>query len=92
MKITNISLRRVAGQERLKAVAAITLDDVLVIHDVKVIQGRDKLFAAMPSKKLANGAFADIVHPIDESLRNEIEEAIRRAYQNNAEVPAQENA
>lgn len=81
LKITNITLRKITGQERLKAIATVTLDDLLVIHDIKIIQGQDKLFAAMPSKKLTDGRFADIVHPIDDALRKEMEEAIRRAYQ-----------
>ena len=83
MKITNITLKKIAGQERLKAIATITFDDVLVIHDIQLIQGEAKLFAAMPSKKLANGTYADIVHPIDENLRKEIENAITEKYQGN---------
>ena len=81
MKITAIKIRKILREGRLRAVVSVTLDDQLAIHDIKVIEGPDRLFVAMPSHKEANGAFRDIVHPISPAAREPLEQAILDAYQ-----------
>ena len=79
MTITDIRMRHLDGG-KLKAAASVTFDNELVIHDVKVIEGQDKVFLAMPSKKLADGTYMDIVHPINKETREKIEEAVLSKY------------
>lgn len=81
MIITETKIRSVntTDEGRLKAIVSITIDNCLAIHDIKVIEGDDRLFVAMPSRK-ENGIFRDIVHPIDEKTRNMIEDAILESY------------
>lgn len=82
MIITNTIIRSVNTTEvgRLKAIVSITIDNCLAIHDIKVIEGDDRLFVAMPSRKDENGMFRDIVHPIDSETRENLEEVILEAY------------
>lgn len=80
MEITDIKIRRLLNEGRLRAVVSITLDDMLAVHDIKVVQGDDRLFAAMPSRKDENGIFRDIVHPITPTARNAFETEILDAY------------
>lgn len=81
MIITETKIRSVntTDEGRLKAIVSITIDNCLAIHDIKVIEGDDRLFVAMPSRK-ENGIFRDIVHPIDEKTRNMLEDAILESY------------
>lgn len=81
MIITETKIRSVntTDEGRLKAIVSITIDNCLAIHDIKVIEGDDRLFVAMPSRK-ENGIFRDIVHPIDENTRNMLEDAILESY------------
>jgi len=81
MKITDIRIRKIMNEGRLRAVVSVTLDDMLAVHDIKVVQGDDRLFAAMPSRRDENGIFRDIVHPISPSSRRFIEEEVLDAYQ-----------
>ena len=64
MTITDIKIRRLLPQGRLKGVISVTFDNAFAVHDIKVVQGEDRLFVAMPSRKDENGVFRDIVHPI----------------------------
>ncbi|MGN1102122.1 MAG: septation regulator SpoVG [Huintestinicola sp.] len=82
MTITETKIRSINTTEegRLRAVVSITIDDCLAIHDIKVIEGDEKLFVAMPSRKDENGMFRDIVHPIDSETRETLEEVILDAY------------
>lgn len=80
MQITNIRIRKIESQNRLKAVASITIDDCFVIHEIKVIDGQEGLFVAMPSQKAKNGEFRDIVHPINREARKQMEELIIQKY------------
>lgn len=80
MKITEVRLRRVLNGARLKAVATITIDDVFVVHDIKVIQGDNGDFIAMPSRKTPDGIYRDIAHPIDSHLREILQEAILEEF------------
>ena len=80
MKITDVRVRKVDSNNRMKAVASITLDDEFVVHDIKVIDSANGLFVAMPSKKDTSGVFKDIAHPINAETREKIQNAILAAY------------
>ncbi|HIQ59233.1 MAG TPA: septation regulator SpoVG [Candidatus Merdivicinus intestinavium] len=80
MNITDIKIRKLMREGRLRAVVSVTLDNELAIHDIKVIEGPDRLFVAMPSRKETNGAFRDIVHPISPAARLPFEQAVLDAY------------
>ncbi len=82
MKITDIRVRIVTnGNDKLKAVASITIDDELVVHDIKVISGKDGYFLSMPSRKTPEGEFKDIVHPIKTEVREMLKEKILAEYE-----------
>ena len=89
MNITDIRVRRTYTEGRLKALVSITLDDDFAVHDVKVIEGPQRLFVAMPSRKDENGVFRDIVHPITSEARATLENSILEAYRNYLEQPPQ---
>ena len=80
MKITDVRLRKVNSENRMKAVASVTFDNEFVIHDIKVIESQNGLFIAMPSRKIPNGEFKDIAHPINAETREKIQAAILEAY------------
>jgi stage V sporulation protein G len=80
MNITDVRLKKVDGHNRLKAIAAVTLDDCFVIHELRVIEGDSGLFIAMPSRKLPDGEFRDIAHPINAETRELLEKTIIDAY------------
>lgn len=80
MNITDIRLRKLPTEGKLKAIVSVTLNDEIVIHDIKIIEGIDSLFLAMPSRKLKNGEFRDIAHPINSEARKELEEAVFKEY------------
>lgn len=81
MNITDIRIRKIFEVERLRAIISITIDDMLAIHDIKVVQGDDRLFVAMPSRRDENGIFRDVVHPISAEGRAFIEKIILEAYE-----------
>ena len=80
MKITEVKVFPV-NEERLKAYVTITIDDVFVVRDLKIIKGNEGLFVAMPSKKRKDGQFKDIAHPTNQETRAEIEQAVFDAYE-----------
>ena len=80
MQITDVRVRKITSQNRMKAIASITLDDVFVIHDIKVIESDKGPFIAMPSRKTPNGEFKDIAHPINTETREMIQKAIIDKY------------
>ncbi len=80
MNITDIKIRRLLTEGRLRAIVSITLDDQLAIHDIKIIEGPERLFVAMPSRKEENGTFRDIAHPISLEARAKLETSILNAY------------
>lgn len=82
MQITDVRVRKVSVEGKLKAIVSVTIDDVLVIHDIKVIDGAKGLFVAMPSKKNSDGEYKDIVHPINTETRNEFQKVILENYEN----------
>ena len=82
MNITDIRVRKVNSVGgKMKAVVSITIDDAFVVHDIKVIEGQEKLFIAMPSRKTPDGEFKDIAHPINASTREELETKILAEYE-----------
>ena len=81
LNITDIRIKKVEGTGTMKAVAAITIDDAFVIHDIKVFDGHNGLFVAMPSKKLPDGDFRDVAHPISVEARAFLQEKIFSAYE-----------
>ncbi|MFW5838319.1 MAG: septation regulator SpoVG [Bacillota bacterium] len=81
MNITDVRVKKFNGENRLKAIAAITIDDCFVVHELRVIDGKDGLFVAMPSRKMPNGEFKDVAHPINQETRNLIEGIVIDAYQ-----------
>ncbi len=87
MQITDVRVRRITKEGKMKAVASITLDDELVIHDIKVIDGDKGLFIAMPSKKAADGEYRDIAHPINSQTRQKIQTMIFNAYEKSLSDP-----
>jgi stage V sporulation protein G len=90
MKITDVRVKLVESDSRLRGVATITFDDAFVVHDIRIIEGENGIFVAMPSKKTPNGTFRDIAHPIHGDMRKLIEEAIVQAYEDVKNNPPQE--
>ena len=81
MQITDVRVRKVAKEGKLKAVVSITIDEEFVVHDIKVIEGEKGLFIAMPSKKALDGEYRDIAHPINSRTRERIQSTILARYQ-----------
>ena len=81
MQITDVRVRKVAKEGKLKAVVSITMDDEFVVHDIKVIEGEKGLFIAMPSKKAVDGEYRDIAHPINSDTRERIQSIILEKYE-----------
>ena len=86
MQITDVRVRKVNSQNRMKAIASITIDNVFVIHDIKVIESDKGLFIAMPSRKTPNGEFKDIAHPINTETREMIQQVILAKYAEQPEL------
>lgn len=82
MQITDVRVRKVAKEGKLKAIVSITMDEEFVVHDIKVIEGEKGLFIAMPSKKALDGEYRDIAHPINSGTRDRIQTTILEQYQN----------
>ncbi|SOC26283.1 stage V sporulation protein G [Ureibacillus xyleni] len=85
MEVTDVRLRRVQTDGRMRAIASITLDDEFVVHDIRVIDGNNGLFVAMPSKRTPDGEFRDIAHPINSETRNKLQEVVPAAYHASSE-------
>ena len=81
MQITDVRIRRVEKEGKMKAVVSITLDDEFVVHDIKVIEGEKGLFIAMPSRKAADGEYRDIAHPINSETRERVQRIILEKYE-----------
>ena len=80
MEITDIRIKKVSTDSRMKAVASVTFDNAFVVHDIKLIEGQDKLFTAMPSRKISETEYKDIAHPINSQMREHLENAIIERY------------
>lgn len=81
MQITDVRIRNVEKEGKMKAVVSITIDEEFVVHDIKVIEGDKGLFIAMPSRKAADGEYRDIAHPINSDTRERIQTLILQKYQ-----------
>ncbi len=81
MKITDVRVRKIAKEGKMKAIVSITIDDEFVVHDIKVIEGEKGLFIAMPSKKATDGEYRDIAHPINSATRENIQKIILDSYE-----------
>ncbi len=84
MQITDVRIRKVEKEGKMKAVVSITIDEEFVVHDIKVIEGEKGLFIAMPSRKAADGEYRDIAHPINSETRDMIQKAILDKYETTA--------
>jgi len=87
MEITDVRLRKINSETRMKAVASVTFDNEFVVHDIKVIESQNGLFIAMPSRKTPDGEFKDIAHPINSETREKIQKAILEKYESTDENP-----
>lgn len=92
MNITDVRIRKVNDEGKMKAVVSITFDDEFVVHDIKIIEGQNGLFIAMPSRKMGEGDFRDIAHPLVSETRNKIRDAIFEEYERVLTEKAAENA
>ena len=92
MEITDIRIKKVASEGKMKAVASVTFDNAFAVHDVKVIVGPEKLFVAMPSRRTPDGEYRDIAHPINSDMRNMLESKVLAAYDAIEDEPAPETA
>ena len=81
MKITDVRVRKVNSAGKMRAVVSVTFDDSFVVHDIKVIEGKERMFIAMPSRKTAEGEFKDVAHPINTALRDELQTVILKKYE-----------
>jgi stage V sporulation protein G len=80
LEITEVKIRRVLDEPKLKALVSIVISDAIAVHDIKIIQGTDRLFVVMPSKKEPSGFFRNIIHPLNSETRNLLEDTIVSAY------------
>ena len=92
MQITDIKIRKFFEEGPMKAIVSVTFDGQLAVHDIKVINARDKFFIVMPSRKTPDGTYRDIVHPINAQFRATLEEAVIRAYEEALAAAAEEAA
>ena len=81
MKITDVRVRKISKESKMRAIVSIKIDDEFVVHDIKVIEGEKGLFIAMPSKKATDGEYRDIAHPINSATRDSIQKIILEAYE-----------
>ena len=88
MKITDVRIRKVTDEGKMKAIVSVTFDDEFVVHDIKIIEGQNGLFVAMPSRKMGEGDFRDIAHPLLSETRNKIKNAIFAEYEKVLQEPA----
>ena len=81
MNITDVRVRKIAKEGKMRAVVSITIDDEFVVHDIKVIEGEKGLFIAMPSRKSSDGEYRDIAHPINSEMRDKLQKEILEKYE-----------
>ena len=87
MKITDVRVRKIEKEGKMKAIVSITIDNEFVVHDIKVIEGEKGLFMAMPSKKATDGEYRDIAHPINSGTRDSIQRVILEQYEKALKEP-----
>ncbi len=81
MQITDVRVRKLSDEGKMRGIVSVTFDDAFVVHDIKIIEGQNGLFIAMPSRKVYEGEFRDIAHPINVEMRSELQTKIIRAYE-----------
>lgn len=86
MNITDVRVRKIAKEGKMKAVVSVTIDDEFVVHDIKVIEGEKGLFIAMPSRKSTDGEYRDIAHPINTATRDKLQNIVLEAYEKAEDV------
>lgn len=86
MKITEVRAKRIDGDNRLVGIAAITIDNCFVVHELRIIEGKNGLFVAMPSRKMPNGEYKDVAHPINSETRAMIEKEVLDTYNQLPEI------
>ena len=87
MNITDVRVRKISKEGKMKAVVSVTIDDEFVVHDIKVIEGDKGLFIAMPSRRSSDGEYRDVAHPINSSTRERLQAVILEAYEKAEESP-----
>lgn len=87
MNITDVRVRKISKEGKMKAVVSVTIDDEFVVHDIKVIEGEKGLFIAMPSRRSSDGEYRDVAHPINTSTRERLQAVILEAYEKAEESP-----
>ncbi|KRQ86695.1 putative septation protein SpoVG [Caloramator mitchellensis] len=87
MQITDVRVRKVMNEGKMKAIVSVTFDNEFVVHDIKVIDGQNGLFIAMPSRKTPDGEFKDIAHPINTTTRERLQSAILAEYEKIKNLP-----
>ncbi len=87
MNITDVRVRKISKEGKMKAVVSVTIDDEFVVHDIKVIEGDKGLFIAMPSRRSSDGEYRDVAHPINTSTREQLQAVILEAYEKAEESP-----
>ena len=86
MQVTDVRIRKITTEGKMKAIVSVTFDDEFVVHDIKIIDGQNGLFIAMPSRKMGEGDFRDIAHPINSETRSKIQSAIFAQYEKICEI------
>ena len=86
MKITDVRIRKISRDGKMKAIVSVTFNDEFVVHDIKIIDGQNGLFVAMPSRQIADGDFRDIAHPINAETRRKMQDAIFAEYEKAIEL------
>ena len=90
MNITDVRIRKISAEGKMKAIVSVTFENQFVVHDIKVIEGQNGLFIAMPSRKTPDGEFKDIAHPINTETREQIQKAILDEYEKVKNLDVQE--
>ena len=90
MNITDVRIRKISAEGKMKAIVSVTFENQFVVHDIKVIEGQNGLFIAMPSRKTPDGEFKDIAHPINTDSRETIQKAILDEYEKVKNLEVQE--
>lgn len=85
MQVTDVRVRKITNEGKMKAIVSVTFDNEFVVHDIKIIEGQNGLFIAMPSRKMGDGEFRDIAHPINSETRNRIQQVVFDAYNKEVE-------
>lgn len=81
MQITDVRVRKLSEEGKMRGIVSVTFDNAFVVHDIKIIEGQNGLFIAMPSRKVGEGEFRDIAHPINSDMRQALQDDILRAYE-----------